>query len=102
MEPYVTRTVSFPLRVVPYPNGKWEQRFDLEPARGEELIGGETEADKAKLQNFIEFAASLGAKVDLDSVTFGRFVTVNYRNPLGPNWKSLSVALTILVIEPFD
>jgi len=81
-EPYITR-MFFPLRVVPYPNGKREQRFDLEPARGEELIGGETEADKAKLQNFIEFAASLGAKVDLDSVTFGRLV--HYRNPLGPN-----------------
>jgi len=38
------------------------------------LIGSETETDKAKLQNFLTLVDSIGAKLDIESVEFGRFV----------------------------
>lgn len=38
------------------------------------MIEGETETDKAKLQNFVNLVDSIGAKLDIESVEFGRLV----------------------------
>lgn len=64
LEPRVTRArLFFPLRCVPYPNAsKPEQQYDVDPARGEESIGGETEIDKIKASDFPDVGGFCGCK----------------------------------------